>query len=176
MIKNKKTCKECNRPVFSKGLCKYHQPKKNYIKKTDFKTDDLDSLSLSQLKRVADYWLRVFLLHNQKDNTYLWCPIKNRTYHKDKMHVSHFIDRAVMSTRYDLDNCHLISEDSNVWDAQISADGYKSKHHKEYENWLRKELGEERFEKLLEKSKTITIFAKKDYIETINYFKNARGQ
>lgn len=169
-----KKCKQenCNNLVFSKGLCKYHQPRKNYSKKTDFETDDLDKLSISELKRTADYWLRQFLLHEQKNNTYLWCPIKNKTCHKNKMHVAHFIDRAVMNTRYDLYNCHLISEDSNVWDAQIPSEGFKSKHHKEYEDWLKEKIGEEKLKELLHKSKELCIFAKEDYINVINRFRN----
>lgn len=172
MIKSKK-CSKCDRPTFSKGLCKFHQPRKNYSKKTDFETDDLDKLSISELKRTADYWLRQFLLFTaEKRNGKIFCPLKKSYFSEDKIQVAHFIDRAVMNTRYDLDNCHLISESSNVWDAQIQQEGYKSKHHKEYEDWLKEKIGEEKLQNLLHNSKELRIFAKEDYIEIIKQFRD----
>lgn len=138
-------------------------------KKLDFNTEDLESLSNSDLKKIADYWLRHYLL---KDMTYHWCPIKKTTLHKEKMHVCHFIDRAVMSLRYDLRNVHLISAVSNTFDAQVQVDGYKSKHHKEYEEFLSEEYGSDVLDFLREKSKEIKIFYKDDYIKVINKFRN----
>lgn len=138
-------------------------------KKLDFNTEDLESLSNSDLKKIADYELRNFLL---KGETYLWCPIKKRTYHKDKMHCCHFIDRGIMSLRYDLKNVHLISAVSNTFDAQVQAEGYKSKHHKEYEEFLVEEYGDTVLDFLREKSKELKIFYKDDYIEVINKFRN----
>ena len=138
-------------------------------KKLDFNTDVLESLSNSDLKKIADHELRNFLL---KGETYLWCPIKKRTYHKDKMHCCHFIDRGIMSLRYDLKNVHLISAVSNTFDAQVQAEGYKSKHHKEYEEFLVEEYGDTVLDFLREKSKEIKIFYKDDYIEVINKFRN----
>jgi len=138
-------------------------------KKLDYSTKDLESLSNSDLKKVADYELRNYLL---KGETYLWCPIKKRTYHKDQMHVAHFIDRGIMSLRYDLRNVHLISAVSNTFDAQVQVDGYKSKHHKEYEQFLIEEYGFDVLDFLREKSKEIKIFYKNDYIEVINKFRN----
>ena len=138
-------------------------------KKLDFNTEDLESLSNSDLKKIADYELRNFLL---KGETYLWCPIKKRTYHKDKMHCCHFIDRGIMSLRYDLKNVHLISAVSNTFDAQVQAEGYKSKHHKEYEEFLVEEYGDTVLDFLREKSKELKIFYKDDYIKVINKFRN----
>ena len=138
-------------------------------KKLDFNTEDLESLSNSDLKKIADHELRNFLL---KGETYLWCPIKKRTYHKDKMHCCHFIDRGIMSLRYDLKNVHLISAVSNTFDAQVQAEGYKSKHHYEYELYLRSIYGDEVMKYLLDKSKEVVIFYKTDYIKIINEFRN----
>ena len=138
-------------------------------KKLDFNTEDLESLSNSDLKKIADYWLRHYLL---KDMTYHWCPIKKTTLHKEKMHVCHFIDRAVMSLRYDLRNVHLISAISNTFDAQVQVEGYKSKHHYEYELYLRSIYGDEVMKYLLDKSKEVVIFYKTDYIKIINEFRN----
>lgn len=167
-MKSKKCNVEtCNNPVFSKGFCKFHVPKKKkqYL---DFNTEDLEKLSLSDLKRVADYWLRQYLLKREGNHNYLSCPLKNKSYPKEKMQVAHFIDRGVMNTRYDLCNCHLISEQSNVWDAQIPKEGYKSLHHYDYEQYL----GEQIVKDLRERSKETKIFYKEDYIEIINKFKN----
>ena len=84
------------------------------------------------------------------------------------MQVAHFIDRGVMSTRYDLTNCHLVSKQSNECDAQIPKEGYKSLHHYDYEQYL----GEQIVNDLRERSKETKIFYKENYIEIINKFRN----
>lgn len=142
-------------------------------KKLDYNTEDLTSLSSSELKKLADHSLRQYLLRTTENNNgNYWCPLKKRYYPVNKMHVAHFHDRNRQNTRYSLHNCHLISEQSNMWEAQIPYEGYKSKHHYEYEIWLRDKLGEKKFEKLLQDSKELTIFTKSDYIELINKFRN----
>jgi hypothetical protein len=142
-------------------------------KKLDYNTEDLESLSNSDLKKVADYWLRQYLLKNSENvGNYFWCPIKEKSYHYDKIHVCHYYDRGIMSTRYDLVNCHLISSVSNTFDAQVQVEGYKSKHHKEYEFYLIEKYGQEEFDKLTERSKEMKIFYKEDYIEIIKKFRN----
>ena len=142
-------------------------------KKLDYNTEDLDSLSNSDLKKVADYWLRQFLINSSsRFGERVWCPLKKQSYHISKMHVAHFFDRGIMNTRYDLKNCHLISANSNTFDAQVQVEGYKSKHHKEYEDFLIKEYGQEEFDKLTERSKELKVFYKEDYIGIINKFRN----
>ena len=142
-------------------------------KKLDYNTEDLESLSSSELQKIADHSLRQYLLRNSENvGDYYWCPIKNRSFPYNKMHVAHFHDRNRLNTRYSLDNCFLISEQSNMWDAQVPYEGYKSKHHYEYEIWLREKLGEKKFEELLQESKKLVIFTKSDYIELINKFRN----
>lgn len=142
-------------------------------KKLDYNTEDLESSSSSDLKKIADYALRHYLLRvTENSNGNYWCPLKNRYYPENKIHVAHFHDRNRLNTRYSLDNCWLISEQSNMWEAQIPYEGYKSKHHYEYEIWLREKLGEKKFEELLQESKELVIFTKSDYIELINKFRN----
>jgi len=140
-------------------------------KKLDYNTKDLESLSTSDLKKVCDYSLRHYLLANQ-ESTYYFCPLKEKNYSTDKMHVAHFYDRGIMSTRYDLNNCHLISSQSNTWDSQIPKEGYKSLHHYEYEIWLHQKLGEKKFKELLCNSKKLITFAKEDYIKLIKKFRD----
>ncbi len=142
-------------------------------KKLDYNTDDLKSLNTSDLRKIADYALRQYLLRiNGRDDGLYRCPLKKQWYQSNKIHVAHFHDRNRLNTRYNLDNCHLISEQSNMWEAQELKEGYKSKHHYDYEIWLREKLGEEKFEELLQESKKLVIFAKEDYIELINKFRN----
>lgn len=136
-------------------------------KKIDFNSDDYESMSISDLKRICDYQLRQFLLRRGGNSNYIFCPIKNRSYSQDQMEVAHFIDRGIMATRYDLSNCHLISNQSNSFDAQILAEGYKSKHHKEYAEWL----GDKIVADLQERSKKLTILTRQDYINIIEKFK-----
>lgn len=142
-------------------------------KKLDYNTEDLESLSNSDLKKLADYWLRQYLIHASSGfGKKVWCPLKNQSYHVSQMHVAHFYDRGIMNTRYDLMNCHLISSNSNTFDAQMQVEGYKSKHHKEYQEFLIKKYGQEEFDKLEERSKELKVFYKEDYINIINKFRN----
>lgn len=163
-----KKCKKCSNKVFSKGLCKFHQPKKT-AKKIDFNTEDYIALSISELKRITDYWFRQYLLriHSDKDGKVL-CPIKKQKYTKDKINLSHYIDRNVMGLRYSIENCHLLSEQSNMWDSKIPKEGYKSKHHYDFEMYL----GEDLVNKLKEKAKEIVILNRQDYINLIKKFKD----
>ena len=140
-------------------------------KKLDFNIQDLENLSNSDLKKIADYELRQYLLRNHP-HQYYTCPLKNKKYPIDQMHACHYIDRQCMALRYDLRNVHLISAVSNTYDAQVQVEGYKSKHHKEYEEFLIEEYGSEVLDFLREKSKEVKIFYKEDYIEVINKFRN----
>ena len=140
-------------------------------KKLDFNTEDLESLSNSDLKKIADYELRQFLLR-KAGNNYIFCPIKKKNFPQENMHCCHYYDRGIMSLRYDLKNVHLISAVSNTFDAQVQVEGYKSKHHYEYELYLRSIYGDEVMKYLLDKSKEVVIFYKTDYIKIINKFRN----
>ena len=140
-------------------------------KKLDFNTKDLESLSNSDLKKIADYELRQFLLR-KAGNNYIFCPIKKKNFPQENMHCCHYYDRGIMSLRYDLKNVHLISAVSNTFDAQVQVEGYKSKHHYEYELYLRSIYGDEVMKYLLDKSKEVVIFYKTDYIKIINEFRN----
>jgi len=146
--------------------------KKKY-KKLDYDTEDLESLSNSELKKIADYELRNYLLRTTaRMGDRYWCPIKKKSYHKVDMHCCHYVDRGVMNLRYDLKNVHLISAVSNTYDAQVQVEGYKSKHHKEYEEFLIVEYGSDVLSFLAEKSKELKVFYKEDYIKVINKFRN----
>lgn len=143
-------------------------------KKLDYNTKDLESLSNSDLKKVADHWLRQYLLkiYEREFDGMVRCSLRREWYQKGSIHVAHYYDRGIMNTRYDLINCHLISAVSNTFDAQVQVEGYKSKHHKEYEFYLIETYGQEEFDKLKERSKELKIFTKQDYIKVINEFRS----
>ena len=46
-------------------------------KKLDFNTEDLENLSNSDLKKIADYELRQYLLRREGNLNYIFCPLKN---------------------------------------------------------------------------------------------------
>jgi hypothetical protein len=143
-------------------------------KKLDYNTEDLESLSNSELKKLGDYWLRQYLLNNTVGSgEIIYCELKKRNYHKDQMQVAHFFDRHILQLRFNLTNCHLISKESNEYDSKIMVDNYKSKHHKEYEEWLKQKYGEDIVEVLRNEIDISKPFTKQDYIETINKFRNA---
>ena len=146
---------------------------KTKYKKLDYNTEDLESLPNSDLKKLGDYWLRQYLLnHTSGFGERFYCELKKQSFHKDQMHVCHYEDRANLWTRFDLQNCYLISAQSNTWDSQILVEGYKSLHHKEYSEWLVKKYGEGILEILREKAKSTETFRKQNYIEAINKFRN----
>lgn len=146
---------------------------KSYFKKIDFNSENLGSLPSSSLKKIADHWLRQFLLSKTDiKNGMIFCPLKKRWFSVEKMQVSHFLDRGNLSTRFELDNCHLISEQSNCFDSKQVIDGFKSLHHKEYEEFLLFEIGEKRLEELKNKNNSLEVFTKDDYIAKINFFRD----
>lgn len=119
------------------------------------------------LKKEADKALRGYLLRNTPSRAgKYYCPLKKKYYPAKKMDVAHFIDRGVYHLRWDLRNVHLISADSNRYDAQVVVEGFKSLHHKEYAEYL-DELGY--LQPLLEEAKNRRILKRKDIIETINF-------
>lgn len=126
-----------------------------------------------ELKKLCDIQVRRYLLKNAKRDGYgrIFCPLKQRWYPQNKMHVAHYVDRNRMSCRFHEHNVHLISEQSNVWDAREPAEGYKSLHHKEYEFWLKNKIGEKNFENLLELSKSLSIFGVDKYLEVLEQYK-----
>lgn len=138
--------------------------------KLDFNTKDYKNLKISELKRIAEYWFRQHLL-STVERDYLnriKCPLKNKWYKEDKIQVAHFKDRNHLDTAFDLDNCHLVSEQSNMWDSKIPKEGYKSLHHYEYEMYLKTILSEKKMSKLLDSNRNLTIFARDVYIKAIN--------
>lgn len=142
-------------------------------KKLDYNTENLESLSNLELKKLGDYWLRQYLLNNTAGfGERIYCELKKQSYHRDRMHVCHYKDRANLWTRYDLLNCHLFSAQSNTWDSQIQVEGYKSLHHKDYSEWLVREYGVTILHDLCKKSEKKEVFRKEDYIDVINKFRN----
>lgn len=139
----------------------------------DYNTKDYDKLKISDLKRLTDYWFRKYLLKKAKrKGSSIYCPIKKRYFTEDKIHVAHYYGRNVICLRYSEDNCHLISSLSNMFDALVPDKDFKSKHHKEYYNYLLKEKGESFLENLLQESKKICIFGRTEYVELIKKFRD----
>lgn len=147
---------------------KYYQASKNF----DFSTQDYDKLSISQLKKQADYWMRQYLLRETESRFgKYFCPLKKAWLPSNQMEVAHFEDRMYMNLRYDLKNCHLVSKQSNSFDAQTPKEGYKSLHHFDYEQFLLEEYGENILKELQDK-KEFHIFARENYIEKIKFFRD----
>lgn len=142
---------------------------RKYPKKLDYNTEDLESLTISDLKKLADYWLRQYLLENtERSNGLYLCPLTNKRLPEHKLHVSHYIDRSCYKLRWDLRNCHLISANSNTFDAQVQVEGFKSLHHQMYEEFL----GEELVLQLKKEAQEQRLLYQNDYIEIIKKLRN----
>lgn len=139
----------------------------------DYNVEDLSKLKISELKRIAEYWFRQHLLSivERDGRNRIYCPLKQKWFLEKYMQVAHFRDRNHLDTAFDPDNCHLISKVSNVWDAKEPQEGYKSKHHKEYEDWLRLEIGDKKVDDLLERPRNLTIFARELYKKTADEYR-----
>lgn len=141
----------------------------NKYKKIDFNTNDLNSLSANDIKKAADHWFRKYLLSKAKRNSFdkIYCPLKKRWYSEDMMHVCHYIDRVKTILRYDETNCILCCKESNTIDAQTNVEGYRSLHHKDFEEFL----GEEDLAYLLTQAKKVIQTNKQSYIRFIENLK-----
>ena len=140
-------------------------------KNRDFTTTDYNKLKISDLKSMADYWFRQYLIEKStKQGNKIWCKITERYQSLENTHVCHYIDRATMCTRWDEDNCIIGSSQSNLFESKIPHETSRSLHHYKLEQIL----GEKKVKELLVKSKNICILHRRDYIELIEKFRNVR--
>jgi hypothetical protein len=151
-------------------MTKYFNPKKwtndNYDKLVIDTEATTAPLSNSDIKKVLDYLFREKLLQMSSDDFSggkFHCPLTNKWWRLNKAQVCHYIDRAHLGLRWDFDNCLICSEQSNCWDAQVAVEGFRSLHHQKFEEVL----GEELVNDLLNRSKTLDITFRNDYIELI---------
>lgn len=137
----------------------------------DFNADVsvLEGYSLSELRKVCDYWFRRYLIFcsGVGEKGFILCPLTNIKVRVEDAHVCHFVDRARMSLRYSEDNCVLCSKYSNTIESRISEEGYKSLHHKKFEDFL----GAKKIEELKILSQQVVIYTKEDYLCMINKFR-----
>lgn len=133
---------------------------------------ELEGYTLSKLKKVCDYWFRKYMLSIVKGRRgdFIFCPLTEKYYHIEDMHVCHYIDRANSGLRYSEDNCILCSKHSNMFEAQVQVDGYKSLHHKKFEEYL----GAKKIEFLKQISENIVKYTKEDYINNIVKFRQKK--
>lgn len=116
MIKTKK-CSECDKPAFSKGLCKFHQPKKN-IKR-------VRQLTVEKKKEVQEKRNTYFNYHlsrcSHSDESGL--PIPNPT----RANICHIFDKSRHPSLEDnLDNCvYLTFEEHQDFDRLLYSHEFK---------------------------------------------------
>lgn len=136
----------------------------------NFKEPNFDKLTTNQLKQVADYWQRQYLLRHADRDPFnrIKCPITGKFYSEDKIHVCHIVDRAKITTRYDLENVFLGSAYSNTFEAKRMKEGYKSLHHARIEL----KFGKDYVDKLHERAEEIKLMSKEDYILLITKYMN----
>lgn len=138
-------------------------------KNKDFNTTDYSKLKISDLKSMADYWFRHYLISStEKRGSNIWCAITEGFLPEDKLHVCHYIDRSTYCTRYDTDNCIIGSANSNLYESKIPHENSRSLHHYKLEQIL----GKKKVKKLIDKSKEICILQRRDYVELIEKFRN----
>jgi hypothetical protein len=136
----------------------------------DVHKKDLSKAKITDLKRIADYWFRQYLLSKANRNKHgsIYCPLIRKWVHESQIHVCHFIDRQKGRLRYSEENCILASAYTNTVQADVRVEGYKSLHHKLFAAYL----GEERVKYLNEKAKELLRRDKVDYITLISKYKN----
>lgn len=198
MIRKKKICACCGEEkyIFSNKCCKscvgakqtllsssgLVVPKKKYRLKSGVKgrkfldfmipVEEMESYSLSSLKRICDFWFRKYLLAAAVRNSVgkIFCELSQQWMDEESMHVCHYVDREVMSLRYSEDNCMLCSGYSNTVESGIGDEGYKSLHHRKFAAALLKK-DKEILQKLELFSKEIVKYRKVNYLELIKKYK-----
>lgn len=141
-----------------------HGAKKSIV--VDFTREDFDSMKLSTLVKFADYFFRRFLLGKAPRNTrqQIYCPLTEKWWDEDKIHVCHLSPRQYLFTRWSEDNCILCAESSNVWEDKILEGNGETLHVKK----LKEILG------VVDKVNTSSLGPpdKQDIINLIKKFKN----
>ncbi len=129
----------------------------------------LETYTISQLRKVCDYWFRRYLIKvgGFEGKDFILCPLTGGRTKMENIHVCHYIDRARMILRYSEDNCVLCSAYTNTFEAHVKEEGFKSLHHKKFEDFL----GAEKIEKLNNLSQEVVVYSKDDYINMINKFR-----
>lgn len=135
---------------------------------------DLSKLKISELKSLADYWQRQYLLRNATRDGFnrVHCPITDKWYKEDKIHVCHIMDRGHINTRYNPLNTFLGSAYSNTFEAQVSAEGFKSLHHKK----IKESFDTSHIDYLISEAAVIGPKEKDFYIDLINFYREADEQ
>lgn len=107
MIKSRK-CSECDKPVFSKGLCKFHQPKKS-IKLAREQTVEKKKETQEKRSVYFDYHLSR-CKHSDESGNLITSPTR--------ANICHIFDKARHSSLEDnLDNCiYLTFEEHQDFD------------------------------------------------------------
>lgn len=99
MIKSKK-CSECDNPVFSKGFCRFHQPKKS-IKKSREQTVEKKKETQDKRNVYFDYHINR-CTHSEESKK----PINNPT----RANICHILPKSLHPSLQDnLDNCILLT-------------------------------------------------------------------
>lgn len=131
----------------------------------DFTRTDYGSMKLSTLVKFADYYFRHYLLGKAPRNTrqQIYCPLTEKWWDEDKIHVCHLSPRQYLSTRWNENNCILCAQDSNIWEDKILVGGGETLHVKK----LKQILGD--IEK--ENTSSLTPPSKEDIILLIEKFK-----
>lgn len=200
ITRKKKICKGCGTEtyIFSKGLCKACSSSYKTLSsrssgtvhsggdrlksggiqklKIDFTMpySELEKLSLSSLKRVCDFWFRKYLLYVAERDLQgrVYCAITEKYLAEDDVHVCHFMDRQIMSLRYNEDNCILCSAYSNSFESTVPDESkeFKSLHHRKFAAALNKK-DKEKTKKIELLSKQIVRYSKQDYLDMIVKFR-----
>jgi len=130
----------------------------------DFTREDYDSMKLPTLVKFADYYFRRYLLGKTPRNTDLkiYCPLTEKWWNEDKIHVCHLSPRQYLVTRWSEDNCILCAESSNVWEDKIM-EGSETLHIKKLRGVLGRDIDKEK--------SLLTPPDKKDIISLIKKFR-----
>ena len=121
---------------------------------------------------VADTWFSRFIRVTFciVDNGEPYCKdiITGRYYQSRNIDNGHFISRGNLSTRYYTDNCRPQNRSSNRFRGEMD----KPK----FEQNLRREIGEERFEALMKRSKELVHYGDLEYKRTADDFRKLTNQ
>lgn len=139
-------------PYICKGCLKEYLAEKNK-QRAQFKSSK--SLAMER----ADEWFSRFIRMKYRikggDEVLNRCIVSGKVKFAKNMDCGHCFSRGVKSLRYDEDNCRPQNRSSNRFKGEQD--------HYTFKDNLKKEIGEERFNRLEEKRKWHTTYTESDY-------------
>jgi hypothetical protein len=147
----------CNNPVFSKGYCKYHAPRKPIVKKAYTIAKKSSATDVQELLHKCDYLFSRYIRQSYADNEgQVKCFTCDKKLHWKDIQLGHYLPRANYFARFDFFANRPQCEGCNV---------YKNGNYNVFTERLKKENSVALFDVLSKKNEVFKLTP--NYLEEI---------